>query len=92
MNGKLANIAIGFLCGVIATLIGVELYLVSFTHFEFFRDFEFIKNTGMLGKITAIGSLLNLALFTFFINKRYDFLSRGCILAVIIITFITQII
>lgn len=91
MDIRAKHILIGFISALIATLIGSEMYLVLFTNFELFTDFKFIYNTHMLWKITVIGSLLNLLLFTFFIKKRMDFYARGCILAVIIITLLTQI-
>lgn len=91
MDQRAKQISIGFLCAIIATVVGSEMYLVLFTNYELFSDFEFIYNTKMLWKVTVIGSLLNLLLFTFFIRKRMDFYARGCILAVIIITILTQI-
>ncbi|MEC4112555.1 hypothetical protein VSO92_00275 [Myroides pelagicus] len=92
MDSRLVGMLVGFLSGLVVTVIGSEIYLLLFTHFDLFSDFDFIIKTGLLGRIMAIGSLFNLALFTFFITKRYDFYARGCILAVFIITLITFII
>ncbi|AJA68704.1 hypothetical protein HX045_13840 [Myroides odoratimimus] len=92
MKDKIVHILIGFVGGVVATVVGIELYLLLFTNYELFSDFSFINNIGLVGRITAIGSLLNLLLFTFFINRRLDFMARGCILAVIILTIITQLV
>ncbi|SDH31010.1 hypothetical protein SAMN05421818_1026 [Myroides phaeus] len=89
MGERLKHILLGFLCGAIVTVIGTELYLRLFTNYDLFVDFDFIRRAGMFGRVTAIGSLLNLLLFTFFINRKLDFLARGCILAVIILTVVT---
>ncbi|MTG96973.1 MULTISPECIES: hypothetical protein [Myroides] len=89
MDYRLKGILIGFVAGLIVTVIGSEVYLRLFTHFDLVNDFSFIYRTKLLGRITAIGSLFNLALFTFFITKRRDFYARGCILAVFFITLIT---
>lgn len=92
MKDKVLNIFLGFLAGIVVTILGMELYLLLFTNFELFGDFEFIKSIGILGRVTALGSLLNLFLFTFFINRKLDLLARGCILAVIILTIVTQLV
>ncbi len=90
MSKKIKDILIGFVVGVIATIIGAELYLHLATNFDLFRDFDFIIKMGLLGRVVAIGSLLNLGVFTLFINKRADDKGSGCILAVILITIIIQ--
>ncbi|MDR2223408.1 MAG: hypothetical protein LBE34_11825 [Flavobacteriaceae bacterium] len=86
---KVKEIIIGFLLGLIATIIGSELYLRIFTNYDLFIDFDFIHKAGLIGKVTAIGSLLNLLLLTFFINRTEDYKARGCVLAVILLTIIT---
>ncbi|MDR0227651.1 MAG: hypothetical protein LBI72_01070 [Flavobacteriaceae bacterium] len=89
MKFRVKEIVIGFLLGVLFTIIGAEVYLRIFTNFDLFLNFDFICKTGLIGKITAIGSLLNLLLLTFYINRGEDFRARGCVLAVIILTLIT---
>lgn len=85
----LIQILIGFLIGVVATVIGSILYLELFTHFGFFSNFEIVLKSGNLGRVIAIGSLLNLGVFTLLIRKRQDLKARGCVLAVIVLTLIT---
>lgn len=89
---KALKIFLGFLSGIVATIIGTEIYLLLFTNYELIGDFEFIRSIGLIGRLTAIGSLFNLLLFTYFINRKLDFLAIGCILAVIILTIVTQLV
>lgn len=89
-NNRVTQLLAGLIIGLITTVIGAELYLRIFTNFDLFTNFEFIKNTGIIGRVAAIGSILNLVAFTFLINRSRDYMARGCILAVIIITVITQ--
>ncbi|KUF38729.1 MAG: hypothetical protein LBI73_12780 [Myroides sp.] len=89
---KALKIFLGFLSGIVATIIGTEVYLLLFTNYELIGDFEFIRSIGLIGRLTAIGSLFNLLLFTYFINRKLDFLAIGCILAVIILTIVTQLV
>lgn len=90
MGNRIKNILLGFAIGSVLTVIGAEIYLRLFTNFDLFINFDLIRKAGLLGRIVAIGSLLNLGLFTFFINRKEDYKARGCIFAVIIITLITQ--
>ncbi|MHC5308640.1 hypothetical protein ACYSNM_00890 [Myroides sp. LJL116] len=89
MKSKINQLLIGFFSALLVTIIGSELYLRVFTHFDFFLDFEFIVKAKMLGKVIAIGSICNLLLFSVFINKKLDNYANGCILAVIILTIVT---
>ncbi|WP_413511280.1 hypothetical protein [Myroides odoratus] len=91
MGKRIKDILLGFLIGGCLTVIGAELYLRMFTNFDLFINFDIIRKAGLLGRIVAIGSLLNLGIFTFFINRKEDYKARGCIFAVIVITLITQI-
>lgn len=84
-----AQMLIGFLIGVVATVVGSIIYLELFTHYGFFSNFEIILKSKNLGRIIAIGSLLNLAVFTVLIKKKQDLKARGSVLAVIILTIIT---
>jgi len=90
MGTRIKDILLGFLIGFGLTVIGAELYLRIFTNFDLVVDFGLIRKAGLLGRVVAIGSLLNLGIFTFFINRKQDYKARGCIFAVIIITLITQ--
>jgi hypothetical protein len=89
-NNRLTQLLAGLVIGLVTTIIGAELYLRIFTNFDLFTNFDFIKNTGIMGRVAALGSLLNLGVFTFLINRSKDYMARGCILAVIIITLATQ--
>ena len=80
---------IGFLIGVIATILGSIIYLELFIHYNLFSNFEIILKSKNLGRIIAIGSLLNLAVFTILIKKRQDLKARGSVLAIIVLTIIT---
>ncbi|MHC5352599.1 hypothetical protein ACYSNX_00125 [Myroides sp. LJL115] len=89
MKSNINQLLIGFFSALLVTIIGSELYLRGFTHFDFILDFEFIVKAKMLGKVIAIGSICNLLLFSVFINKKLDNYANGCILAVIILTIVT---
>ncbi len=89
MNYRVKQLLIGFFSALVVTILGSEFYLRVFTHFDFFLDLDFIIKSKMLGKIIAIGSIFNLLLFSIFINRKLDNYANGCILAVIILTFVT---
>ncbi len=90
MNTKIViQILIGFVFGVLATMLGCVLYLELFTNYSFFSDYSIIVKSGNLGRIIAIGSLVNLALFAILIRKHQDLKARGSVLAVIVLTLLT---
>lgn len=85
----LVQMLVGFLIGVVATIIGSIIYLEVFTHYSLFANFEIILKSKNLGRIIAIGSLLNLAVFTLLVKYRQDLKARGSVLAIIVLTLIT---
>lgn len=83
------QVALGFVIGVVATVIGSVIYMELFSNFSFFSDFQILLKSGNLGKVMAIGGILNLIVFSILIRKQYDYVARGCVLAVIVLTLLT---
>lgn len=77
---------IGLAVGLVANLIGIYLYI-----FFFFDLDEGIMNVlrqaaynDVLGKIIALGALLNLAAFFLLLKKQQPLRARGVVIATII--------
>jgi ABC-type transport system involved in multi-copper enzyme maturation permease subunit len=86
---KQKEILIGFLIGVVITLIGTYLFMAIFTGFMSMDDLYIIKEGGYLGKVLTLGAILNLIIFFILLQKNKDLMARGIILAMIFITIIT---
>lgn len=90
--GRYLEVVWGFLLGVLVTLFGSVLFVFISLKINPFSQFSLLLNSGSLGKILVIGSLFNLVLFWIFIKKNQDLKAGGTILAVVILTVLTQLV
>lgn len=87
MNKKLIILGIGI--GLICSVAGASLYLFLFTEFNLFSDFEIITSEKILGKIIALGSVLNLIVFLALIKYNKELIARGVVLSTLFTAIIT---
>lgn len=83
------DILLGFVIGILASLLGSFLFIKFFTAFDFMAGVESMKSEGKLGKLITLGSILDLVAFGILLKMNKDIMARGVVLAVIIITIIT---
>ncbi len=88
MNRVVTQVLIGILAGIVANCIGIYLYLFFFVSLE-----EGITNTlqwaiinDVIGKIIALGALMNLLVFFVFIRKGQLYKARGVMIATLFAT------
>ena len=81
------EILIGFLVAVFGTLCGSYLFVEFFSQYDFYKTIEIIKQGQLIGKIVALGSVVNLFIFFVFIKKRQLYRARGVILETFLIAF-----
>ncbi|MEZ0129163.1 hypothetical protein AB9T88_05035 [Flavobacterium sp. LBUM151] len=87
MNKK--DIIIGFIIGILIALLGSFLFIKLFTDFEISTGIKTIKQYGYLGKVIALGTTLDLIVFTVFLKMNKEFMARGVIFAVIVLAIST---
>jgi hypothetical protein len=80
---------LGFIIGIITSVFGCFLFILLFTKFTFIAGIELLQAEGKLGKIITLGTVLDLAVFWIALKLNKEFIARGVILAVIILTIIT---
>ena len=83
------EIVIGFLIGIIASVLGSYLFITVFTNFNFISGIQIMKSEGKLGKIITLGSILDLIAFGILLKLNKEIMARGVVLAVIVITILT---
>jgi hypothetical protein len=83
------DLLIGFVIGMIASALGSYFFILFFTHFDFINGMQVMKSEGKLGKMIALGSVLDLAAFGILLQLNKELMARGVILAVIIIAFLS---
>lgn len=87
MNKK--DLLIGFIIGILASILGSFIFISIFTDFDFITGIESMKSEGKLGKLITLGSILDLVAFGILLKLNKELMARGVVLAVIIIAIIT---
>lgn len=89
MNKK--AIILGFVIGLITTLIGITIYTI-FIGIKLDLPTQNITNkilsTSVLGKRASIGVLLNLPVFYYFLNKKKEDYAKGVLIAIVLVALI----
>ncbi|MEN9335855.1 MAG: hypothetical protein RLZZ500_842 [Bacteroidota bacterium] len=83
------ELLLGCLAGLGTAALGITLVLFFMTDFSHHYNLRVIKAEGILGKTITLGTLLNLATFFWFLNKRKDFWAYGVLIATCLLTLLT---
>lgn len=77
------NVFTGFLTGIAANIAGVILYITLFSNSELDATINDAIANGYLGKIIALGAVLNFVPFFVFLKKKQNYHARGVLLATV---------
>lgn len=89
---KKIDLFYGFLIGVLASFVGVFLFIAMFTDYDFLTGISTIKGEGKLGKLITLGAILNIVVFFLLLKLNKELMARGVVLATIILTVVTLIV
>jgi hypothetical protein len=89
MHMNKTDILIGFVIGILGSLLGMFLYITIATDFGFISGIQIMKSQGNLGKIVTLGSILDLVAFAVLLKMNKELMARGVVLAVIMLTIVT---
>lgn len=78
------HIFIGFLTGIAANIGGVFLYILIFSTMGIDETLDDAIANGYIGKIIALGAILNFLPFFIFLRKKEIYRARGVLFASII--------
>ena len=78
------NIFIGFLTGIYANIGGIFLYILLFSEMGIDETLDDAIAEGYIGKLIALGAILNFLPFYVFLRKKQIYHARGVLLASII--------
>lgn len=81
------HILIGFLAGLLSNLAGLYLYVFFFTNYEIEDALRISYEDGFIGKLIALGAILNFLPFFVFIKKKEDHKAQGVLMATILSAF-----
>lgn len=83
------DLAIGFVIGIVACILGIFLFVTFFTDFGFVAGINSMKAEGQLGKLITIGALLDLVAFGILMKINQEIMARGVVMSAICITIYT---
>jgi len=83
------ELVIGFVIGILASVIGSYIFITFFTDFDFLAGIQAMKSEGKIGKLITLGSILDLLVFGVLLKWNKESMARGVVLAVIIIAIVT---
>lgn len=86
---KKIDLIYGFLIGVVTSFVGVFLFVILFTDYDFATAIQAAKAEGKLGKLITLGAVLNLLVFFLLLKLNKELMARGVVLATILLTIIT---
>lgn len=86
---KKTDILIGLFIGLISAFIGAYLFLKIQTSYDLIEDFSILKNENILGKVIALGAVLNILIFFILLKKKKELMARGVVLATILLAITT---
>jgi|SRR5690625_3129946 len=88
MKGVIPQVLIGVLAGIVANCVGMYLYLFFVVGLDdgIGRTLRWAVRNDVIGKIIALGALLNLLVFFVFIKKNQIYKARGVMIATLFAT------
>lgn len=89
MNYRLKQQLIGLAVGLVANAVGIVLYILIFSKFGLSTTLADAYEKNYIGKLIALGGILDLIAFFFFIRRDENERARGVLMATFILAFIT---
>ena len=78
------NIFTGFLTGIAANIAGILLYITLLSQSDIDATLKDAVENDYLGKIIALGAIMNFLPFFVFLKKKQNYHARGVLLATVI--------
>lgn len=89
---KKSDLFVGVLISVVTCVVGSFLFIELVAGLNYLEGLQFYRSQGLLGKIIALGAILNLILFFVLLKKNMELMARGIVLGLILLTIITLIV
>lgn len=85
------HVLIGFLVGLLSNLAGIAIYILLFSKMGLQDTIEHSLQNDYLGKIIALGAILNFLPFFGFIKQNQIYKARGVLLATVLMAVVIAI-
>ena len=88
-NFNKIDLLYGFALGLILAILGVYLFIILFTEFEFIHGIQIMQASNSVGKLITIGAILNLGMFFILLKFSKELIARGVLFATIVLAIFT---
>lgn len=85
------EVAIGFLVGLSATLVGIYLYVYFFSEHSVEKSIAIAIKKDFIGSLIALGAILNFLPFFVFLKKNQLYRVRGVLVASLLVALVIMI-
>ena len=75
--------------GILGAALGVFLFITFFTDYTFLDGMKYLKAQNSLGKLIALGAVVNVIIFFILLKFQKELMARGVVLATIALTIAT---
>lgn len=89
MKNNTLEIIMGFVLGIVITILGAFLFTLYLNKGSFIATVKYMYYHNSLGKLITLGALFNVALVYFLFKKDKDQIAKGVIVSLIAITLST---
>lgn len=86
---KKIDLLYGVLIGFIITFIGTFSFIKLFTPYSFENAIWALRLQKELGKLIALGGVLNLGVFFLLLHYKKEMMARGVVLAILLLSLLT---
>lgn len=83
------DLFIGFVLGIAGAALGVFLFVTIATDYDFTEGIMLLKTQNSLGKLIALGAVVNVIIFFSLLKFQKELMARGVVLATIALTILT---
>jgi len=85
------KVLIGFLVGIISNAAGIFFYILLFSKMDLENTIKHAIQNDYVGKIIALGAILNFFSFFVFLKKNQIYHARGVLLATVLMAVVIAI-
>lgn len=86
---KKIDLFYGVLIGIVTAVVGIYLFMEFVAGYELEEGYYILKSQGQVGKLIALGAILNLGMFFLLLKLNKELMARGVVFATLLLTILT---
>lgn len=86
---KKIDLLYGVLLGIATAALGIYIFMEFVAGYGLEEGFYILKSQGQVGKLIALGAILNLGVFFILLKLNKELMARGIVFATLLLTILT---